>query len=153
VDDIWGSQNGSGWMGVVLKNKLKGLKNSLMEWSRGEYGGMDNRIKLLMEDISELDVKGELGMLSLEEVEGRKLLFGELWKLLNSRDSSLVQRSRSKWLKEGDANSKFFRRCVKARYNRNSLKALKVDGEWLQASEAVRGAMVEYFRRHVASNS
>lgn len=44
-EDIWGSQNGSGWMGVVLKNSLK-------EWSRGEYGGMDNIIKLLMEDIA-----------------------------------------------------------------------------------------------------
>lgn len=51
-EDIWGNQNGSGWMGVVLKNKLKGLKSSLKEWSRGEYGGMDNIIKLLMEDIA-----------------------------------------------------------------------------------------------------
>lgn len=46
-------------------------------------------------------------MLSLEEVEGRKLLFGELWKFLKSGDASLVQRSRLKWFKEGDANSIF----------------------------------------------
>jgi len=67
----------------VLKNKLKGLKSSLKEWSMGECGGMDSRIKLLMEDMTDLDVKGELGMLPSEEVEGRKLLFGDLWKLFS----------------------------------------------------------------------
>jgi len=153
VDKVWGSQSRSGWMEVVLKNKLKGLKIRLKEWSKMEYGGMDNIINLLMDDIVELDVKGEKEMLSNEEVKGRNLLFGELWKLLKSIDADLVQRFRSKRLKEGDVNFNFSHRRVKVRFNHNSTKALTVDDMWLQTLKAVKRAVVEYFDRHVAQNN
>lgn len=34
--------------------------------------------------------------------------FIDLWRLLNARDALMIQRSKSKWLKEGDANLKIF---------------------------------------------
>jgi hypothetical protein len=52
-------------------------------------------------------------------------------------------------LKEGDTNSKYFHRCVKARTSRNSIKALKVEGEWYQTPGDVRKVIVDYFKRHV----
>jgi len=39
---------------------------------------------------------------------------------------------------EGDANSDFFQMCVKARTNKNIIKALSVEGGWLQKLEEVR---------------
>jgi len=64
----------------------------------------------------------------------------------------MFQRSRSKWLKEGDANSKFFHNCVKARSHTNSLKALRVNEGWVTSPREVRKAVVDYFTNHVQAN-
>jgi len=31
----------NGWMGVVLKNRLKALKEAIRIWSKQEYGNID----------------------------------------------------------------------------------------------------------------
>ena len=61
-----------------------------------------------------------------------------------------MQRSRYKWMKEGDANTKYFNHCIKGRAKRNHIKALKVRGLWVQKPFEVREAVVDYFWRHVA---
>jgi hypothetical protein len=115
-------------MGFILKEKLKGLKFCIRVWNKEVYGVVDSKIEKLVEDINELDVKGELVSLSEAEVENRKDYFGELWHLLKSKESVLLQRSRTRWLREGDQNSAYFHACEKSRGNRHFLNALKVDG-------------------------
>jgi hypothetical protein len=80
-----------------------------------EYGGLESKIEELVVEINDLDVRGELVGLSDLEVVSRKEKFVLLWKLLKNKEALVFQRSRSKWLKEGDANTKFFHNCVKAR--------------------------------------
>ena len=149
MEEEWGSGVVRGWMGFVLKSKLKSLKASLKEWNRREYGNVETRLVKLKEDIDELDKRSERSLLSVEEVATRKHLFVEFWNLAKSKESLMAQRSRSKWLKEGDTNSKYFHRCVKTRTSRISMKALKVDGEWAQTPCDVRKVVVDYFKRHV----
>jgi len=139
----------NGWMGVVLKSKLKELKEEIRVWSKQVYGDIDFKVARLVEDIVDLDVKGEFGVLSSGEVELRKLKFDEMWKLLKCKEASVFQRSKSKWLKEGDENSKYFHQWVKARVAKNSLKAIKVDGVWVDKPEDVRREVVAYFRRQL----
>jgi len=152
VEDSWNSHNLRGWMGFVLKEKLKVLKGRLRDWNKEEYGRMDTRITTLMEDIEELDVKGEATQLNEEDVRIRKEKFITLWSLLKAKDSLLFQRSRVKWLKEGDANTSFFHNNVKARSKGNAVKALKVNDEWFQAPVEVRRVVVEYFTSQVMTD-
>jgi len=102
VEEAWRGHNVGGWMSFVLKEKLKVLKHKINEWNKVECGRMDDRVEVLMEQIKGLDEKGEVGGLCDAEI-------------LKARDIMVVQRSHSKWLKEGDANSKFFHNCVKSR--------------------------------------
>jgi exonuclease III len=153
VEEVWRGFNVTGWMGFVLKEKLKGLKTFLREWHKKEYGGGEDRIAVIMEDINELDVRGELVGLSDQEVSLRKVLFHELWRRLKSKDLEIHQSSRSKWLRQGDANSKFFHRCVAARNNLNSITALKVGDIWLESPSLIREAVVSYFVAHFSSPS
>jgi len=137
-------------MGFILKEKLKILKLRLKDWNREEYGGMEDRIVKLVEEIAELDVRGEEVLLTDVEVILRKEKFGSLWRLLRAKDSMLVQRSGSKWLKEGDANTKYFHKCIKGRVSRNHITALKVDGGWVKSPSEVKRVVVEYFSKHVS---
>jgi hypothetical protein len=63
---------------------------------------------MLVEDIKVKDLKGEEGTLSAGDVEIRKKFFSDLWRLLKSKELMVVQRSRSRWLREGDANTCYF---------------------------------------------
>jgi len=140
-------------MSFVLKEKLKATKINIKEWSKTEYGGMEDRLECLIEEIKCLDEKGEVEGLNDVEILNRKGKFGELWRLLKAKDSLVVQRSRSKWLKEGDTNSNFFHNCVKSRASRNSLKALRVDDMWVTSPFEVRKAVVEFFTNHVEADT
>jgi peptidoglycan hydrolase CwlO-like protein len=76
-------------------------------------------LKKLNEDIEELDAKNKRGKLSKQEVVDMKCKFEELWRSLNSKKEMLIQRSRSKWLSGGEANSKYLSWCMNIRFSRN----------------------------------
>jgi hypothetical protein len=75
VEDCWGAANITGWMGFVLKEKLKELKEVIKEWNRTEFGRMEESIRGLILNIKSIDAKGEEGSLSALEIERRRNLF------------------------------------------------------------------------------
>jgi hypothetical protein len=49
VATVWSGQNFSGWMGFILKERLKGLKVAIKDWNRegsGDPGGKEEEIGL-----------------------------------------------------------------------------------------------------------
>jgi hypothetical protein len=78
VVNAWNSQQISGWMGFVLKERLKGLKGVIKTWSKEVYGKPEETKNRLVDQIKTLDLKSEVGGLSDEEVGIRKHLFEEL---------------------------------------------------------------------------
>ncbi|MCH86627.1 LINE-1 reverse transcriptase like, partial [Trifolium medium] len=140
-----------GWMGFVLKEKLKALKKFLRDWHKLEYGGSGARIEELVVEIRDLDMRGEEEGLSTQEVVSRKEKFRDLWKLLKNKEALMFQRSRSKWLKEGDANTKFFHGSVKSRSKTNLISALRSGDVWLDSPTLIKAAVSSYFVNHVSS--
>ncbi|MCH87544.1 transposon TX1 putative protein, partial [Trifolium medium] len=148
VEGEWTSYQVNGWTGYVLKEKLKRLKGALRIWNKEVYGSVDAKIEALTGEIELLELKGERVGLSEEEQVERKTKFNQLWLLLKSKDSLEFQKSRSRWLKEGDANTSFFHECVKSRKRSNTLVALKKGREWLSRPEDIRLEVVSYFQKH-----
>jgi hypothetical protein len=134
-------------MGFVLKEKLKGLKGVIKAWNKEVYGALDTKIRILVEDIKDVDVEGELVTLSEEEVSNRKKNFADLWHLLKSKESMIIQRSRAWWLKEGDANTSYFHKCLKARGSCNFIRSHQVGDVWVDSPALIRQAMVEFFKQ------
>jgi hypothetical protein len=96
----------------------------------------------------DLDLKSEVLGLDDLEVEGRKKLFEELWMLLKNIDALIFQRSRSKWLKEGDSNVWFFHNCISARKRSNRLLTLKTANGWVEGPIPIRREVVSFFKNH-----
>ncbi|MCH83902.1 cysteine-rich receptor-like protein kinase, partial [Trifolium medium] len=153
VEESWRGMEVSGWMSFVFKEKLRGLKGRLKEWNMVEFGSLESRMKNLVEDIRELDVKGEIMGLDSNEVVLRKEFFVELWKLQKHKEAVLFQRSRSNWLRQGDANSSFFHNSVRVRAKWNAILALKVDNMWIESPLLIREAVVNYFKNHFEASA
>ncbi|MCH83868.1 LINE-1 reverse transcriptase like [Trifolium medium] len=146
VTKVWQDQHFFGWMGFILKERLKGLKVAIKEWNVELFGKPE-----ILAEILALDNKSEVMGLSQVEAATMKVKFKDLWRLLKSIDVSIYQRSRSKWLKAGDANTTYFHSRMKARKKTNGLLTLLTPSGWAEGPAQVRAATVEFFRAHFAS--
>lgn len=79
VEGYWRNSEVTGWMTYILKEKLKGLKNLIKDWSREHYGQTYSKIANLVSDINVIDVRSEGVDLSDGDVELRKNLFAQFW--------------------------------------------------------------------------
>jgi hypothetical protein len=113
------------------------LKVVIKEWNGINYRRSDDDKQNLIDEILALDLKSETSGLIDDEVVKRKKLFEELWQLLKSLDAMAFQRSRSKWLKEGDLNSRYFHNCIKSRTHRNRVVALWTQHGWVEGPRQV----------------
>ncbi|MCH83058.1 LINE-1 reverse transcriptase like, partial [Trifolium medium] len=148
VEEAWNSFIVTGRKGYILKEKLKLLKGTLRLWNKEVYGNVDHKIEKITEDIDVLELKCENVGLDEAELLERKEKFDYLWMLLKSKESMEFQKSRSRWLREGDANTGFFHACVKSRKRSNSIVALKKGRSWLSKPDEVREEVVAYFKNH-----
>ncbi|KAF1894928.1 hypothetical protein Lal_00022422 [Lupinus albus] len=127
-----------GFCMYALKEKLKNLKSILKKWNKEHFGIIDAKIVESANGIHELDLKGESFGLSDDEVLKRSSLWADLWQARSMQHSLLCQKSRAKWLKEGDSNSKFFHGYINSRRRSNSIQGLRINGLWTDDVWGVR---------------
>lgn len=148
VCNKWGSYNITGWGAFVVKEKFKLLKGDLKIWNQQVFGVMESKIEKLKEEIWQLDILDETFGLEEEECMRRQELMALLFRDLKLRNNILAQKSRNKWLKEGDTNSRFFHSYINRRRKRNEIVGINIEGQWLEEVEEVKQGISEFFRKH-----
>ena len=104
--------------------KLKFVKLKLKEWNIVAFGDLKERKKLILTDLGRIDLIEQEGNLNLDLVLERTLRRRELEDVLLKEEVQWRQKSRVKWIKEGDCNSKFFHRVASGRRSRKFIKYL-----------------------------
>ncbi|GKU96029.1 hypothetical protein SLEP1_g9310 [Rubroshorea leprosula] len=146
IQDSWSSTKIHGWKGYILKEKLKRLKGALKNWSRNYMVEIDKKISTAEDKIAELDRKGERQRLTVGEVQARKEAFAELSKNVRIKNRMWHQKARRMWLREGDANTAFYHKCIKSRLMKNEINCIMVNGCQRVEVDDIREEIAKYFQ-------
>ncbi|XP_058749365.1 uncharacterized protein LOC131622352 [Vicia villosa] len=128
AEDSWKDFAVAGNYTFMLKENLKLLRNKLRIWNKESFGWIDLKIeeaiKVLNSAESQLTGTVDVALARQERELKRKAAMDDLWKHLRLQESLLRQKSRIKWLKEGDQNTRYFHHVVKDRRRRNNIVAV-----------------------------
>ena len=61
------------------------------------------------------------------------------------------QQSQILWLKDGDANSKYFHTILSSRWRRNAIVSLLVNGNLVEGVQPIQNAVFSHFKDHFAA--
>ncbi|GAU50621.1 hypothetical protein TSUD_410220 [Trifolium subterraneum] len=145
VKDRWKSIQVDGWGGYVLKEKLKMIKAALKDWHTTHAQNLPSRIESLKVRLSTLDQKGEEEVLSEAEIAELHGISADIHSLSRLHTSINWQQSRSLWLKEGDANSKYFHSVLAGRRRGKTISVIQADGVTLEGVNTIPQAMFSHF--------
>jgi hypothetical protein len=128
VRDWWGSFSFVGTPSFVLAKKLQAHKGEIKKWNTEVFGNVGARNKAWAAELELLDNYEEGRGLSEEEKERRRGLATDLEASLLQEEICWRQKSRVRWLKEGDKCTKFFHQVANANRRNNTIESLSVNG-------------------------
>jgi len=103
--------------------------------------------------MSSLNTKGEEAELIEEETRELHDLSINLHSLSRVHTSINWQKARVNWVKEGDANSKFFHNIMSSRQRRNSIHMIQVDGVPVEGVQNIRTTVFNHFATHYRAST
>lgn len=148
VTDKWSSLTIDGWGGFVLKEKLRLIKSALKEWHLTHSTNIPAKLDSLKARLSSLDGRSADGVLSPVEIEELRGTTHEIHSLSRVNTSICWQQSQLLWLKEGDANSKFFHSVLASRRRRNAIVSFVENGNVVEGVQPVCNAIFTHFSNH-----
>jgi len=147
IKEAWIADQQGGWGGIALKNKLRNLRNSIKQWSKEKGDIKANKIQQLKQKLANLENIASHRTLSESEVQTKRALQQELWDTANAYESLMRQKSRAKWIKEGDRNSAYFHKLINFRRCSNAVPGIFIDGAWVQQPHLVKNAVFTFFMK------
>jgi len=138
VQDKWNSYCVKGDSISKLKDKLEILKADLKVWNREVFGCLDTNKKMILKEIEDLDIKDDKNLLDDTTKLRRLDLISQLKMTGNKIESLCRQKARTKWLKHGDSNSKYYPSVLRWRRLRIEVKGVEVGNQWCEDPEVVR---------------
>lgn len=106
-----------------LGQRLKEVKQACRRLNKIGFGNIQQKTRLAMEELQE--IQSEMLVSPSDSLFRREFVARQKWKFLDSALQIFFRtKTRIRWLKEGDANTKFFYKAVVAHQARNVIRYL-----------------------------
>ncbi|XP_019433565.1 PREDICTED: uncharacterized protein LOC109340346 [Lupinus angustifolius] len=145
VVEEWKKLEINGRGSFVFKEKLKKLKVALKRWNKHHFGMLDRKIEDQVEVINYVDAKGSSSIILDEDINLSREATTELWRLSRQNDNLLLQKSRQRWIRDGDSNSKFFHLSINKNQKFKKFTGLSIEGEWIEDPTRVKNYISSSF--------
>ncbi|KAH1230119.1 TNF receptor-associated factor 1b [Glycine max] len=145
VKEAWSADHQGGWGAVALKNKLRNLRLPIKQWCKDKGDIKAIRIQNLKQKLCDMETLASNRTLSDLEVKTKRALQQELWDISTAYESLLRQKSRAKWIKEGDSNSAYFHKIINFRRSSNAVHGFLIEGAWVQQPNLVKTEAANFF--------
>jgi hypothetical protein len=131
----------------IIKEKLKRLKIALKTWNQEVFGILDLNIDNTVKDLNDLEEQLANGVVNPSSINSKDKV-RQFWEQINFKESLLRQKSRTRWIQEGDSNTRFFHSNIKGRRRRNLILMLKKEDEWVEGVDEIKSLVQDHFSKH-----
>ncbi|KAI5397407.1 hypothetical protein KIW84_063282 [Lathyrus oleraceus] len=146
-DKEWNGMKVEGNSDYVIKEKLKILKVSLRRWNKEVFGWYDLKVEEGVEEINTVDklLSSCMDNEVKELVDRRSKAISSIWRNLSIKDNMLIQKSRVKWIQEGNLNSRYFHNLVKGKARRKFIGDVNTVNRVVEMIEDVKKVVRNFF--------
>jgi hypothetical protein len=141
----WASYQFLGTPSFILAKILRALKGDIKNWNTSIFGNVGALIKERVDELKALEIAAEGGGLSEVERERKSLLCRDIERALLQEKISWRQKSKVKWLKEGDKCTKFFHMMANSNKRFNTIDSILIDGSLSSNLEAIREHATSFY--------
>lgn len=135
----------------IFPSKLSRLKKCLITWNKEQFGHLSVNIAKAEADLCDAEIRLQVDD-SDEALAAAESAKHKLNHMLDLEESFWRQRSKAKWLKDGDKNTKFFHSIVDHRRKKSRIHKIQDgNGNWLTKQEDMIAAGVNFFKNQFSS--
>ena len=127
--------------------KLKELKARIKKWNKEEFGNIMEERQKLEGEMEKLQQKIIIEGRTEESSKEEGIILGKLEERRKQEEVLWRQKSRIKWLREGERNTKFFHQTMIQHRQRNRILSIRdKNGERIIEQEGIEQVLMEYHK-------
>ena len=96
----------------------------MKQWNKQIFGDTAKKVQQLESALNNLEINSNDRQLTTSEVAAWKKLQEDLWSAAQLHESLLRQKARSRWLREGDCNTRYFHLLMNSKRRSNTVKGV-----------------------------
>jgi hypothetical protein len=122
------------------------LRNHLSGWAKHESGILKKERQRLSSIIDDLEALVEVRPLSTQEIKLKNQSNIEIVRLLREEDLRCYQCSKSQFISEGDANTRYFHRVTNGRHRKKRIHSLNQDEGIIEGQDHFKSYITNYYK-------